>query len=466
MIKSSFLYAIGSIFQSSIGFIMIPLYISYLTIEQYGLLTILNTILQLTSFVALGGISSAAMRFFHDTSIDFSEKLLYGNATLLLLFFPILSMMILYPILLQISLNFFSTIPFYPYIAIVLFTGIFLPIQKLFVGLLRVSKKPFHFVLFNISSFIFQVIIIYILIVRYDLALNGQLYGRLITNIIFFTIAFLFLIRYSKFSFDLNIIKKLFFFGIPLIPFFVFDWTYSASGRFLIEKYLSLEQVAIFGLSLQFAGIFNLFESALNNALLPHYYETANSNNGSKKIGDLVLRLILFFGILLNFIYLFIKPLFFIVVKDFNYFSALEYVPFFLFVFYLRGIGNVFHMGLLFSKKTKIISLIKSFVLLILLLLSIYLIKKYNSIYVIGLAYLVSNFLFIIITIFISNKYFTIIINWKKLILILFYSFMLYYFFISFSLQNIFYDLIIKIATLSITSLIILSFLKYRIKLK
>ncbi len=227
-----------------------------------------------------------------------------------------------------------------------------------------------------------------------------------------------------------------------------------------------MEKVAIFGLSLQFAGIFNLFESALGNALLPHYYETSNSIDGNRKSGELVLRIILFFGILLNLIYLLIKPLFFMVVKDINYYDAIEYVPFLLFVFYLRGIGNVLRLGLLFSKKTKIISLIKGCFLLVLLFSSIYLIKKYNNILGVAFAYLISNFLYIIVMFIFSNKYFRLILNWKKTIFILFYTCILFYFFINHSLNNVLFDFLIKVSVLSITSITIIKIFKFKLKFK
>ena len=135
-------------------------------------------------------------------------------------------------------------------------------------------------------------------------------------------------------------------------------------------------------------------------------------------------------------------------------------------IFYLRGIINVIRFGLLFSKKTKILSLIKGCSLLVLLCLSIYFLKKYNNILGIAFAYLLSNLFSLIVIFIFSNKYFKLVLDWGKTVLILFYSFTLYYFFVNHSLNNMLFDILIKLFILSITSIAIIKFLKFKINFK
>jgi len=72
--------------------------------------------------------------------------------------------------------------------------------------------------------------------------------------------------RYAKFSFSKELAGKLFLFGLPLIPFFIFLWINEASGRFMLERYASLRDLGIFALALQFSNMLGFLGSALENS--------------------------------------------------------------------------------------------------------------------------------------------------------------------------------------------------------
>ena len=78
--KELFIYGLGGILNRGIGFLLIPLYTSYLTVEEYGMLAILGVILQLVGLVSLMGVGTAAMRFYHNEGADedYRKKLVAG----------------------------------------------------------------------------------------------------------------------------------------------------------------------------------------------------------------------------------------------------------------------------------------------------------------------------------------------------------------------------------------------------
>jgi len=87
-------------------------------------------------------------------------------------------------------------------------------------------------------------------------------------------------------------------FGVPLVPFFVFSWIDVGAGRFALENYLNLQQVGIFSLASQFAGILTLVSASLDQALLPHFLRQAVKEDGSRDLGTLVVRYLALFGLL------------------------------------------------------------------------------------------------------------------------------------------------------------------------
>jgi len=114
LVKTSAVYGAGAILTKAFSFILIPLYTRYFTVEEYGILALLNIMLQLVSFVFLLGVSTAAMRFYFNPDADeLYRRQLYGNA-LLLLIFPMVLFLSMGPLAYLLVDRFLPSIPFFP----------------------------------------------------------------------------------------------------------------------------------------------------------------------------------------------------------------------------------------------------------------------------------------------------------------------------------------------------------------
>jgi len=301
--KDAIIYGLGSVLNRAIGFLLIPLYTSHLEIAEYGMLGILGTILQLLSFLGLLGVSSAALRFYYDVgSTSESQQNLYAVATTLLIIWPILLFFSISILSFVYPYNTAWGIPVWPVLLLICGAAAVAPLVSLVNGLLRAQRKPVAFVIFNLSFFTIQAATIVFFVANEKLGIHGQVLGQAVAHSIAFVAALFILRSYSKFKFDLSIVKKLFAFGIPLVPFFVFLWLNTSLGRFVIQDSLNLEKVGIFFLASQFGGILSLIGVSLNNALTPHFYSEANKPGSNQVLGRFVAQYLVafaFFGLVL-----------------------------------------------------------------------------------------------------------------------------------------------------------------------
>jgi len=420
LFKNSITYGLGAILTKTVGFFLIPIYTRYLTVEEYGMLALLNVILLLISFIFLLGVSSASMRFYFDLNADeIYRGKIYGNATILLVIFPLALFIIFTPLIYVLITLFLPSIPFFPYVLVILMIGLFSPIEALMLGLLRVKKRALTFVQYNISLFILQMIVGIVAVAWLKFGLKGLLYAQLFTNMVFWVIAIAILKGDSKIYFSWSMTKKLLFYGIPLIPFFIFTWINTASGRFMLERYSSLRDVGIFALATQFSGILAVFSGAFDNVFTPYFYETAQNSNGSEIIGKFITKYVAIFGLIALCVLVFSQPMILIMAAP-KFHNAISYIPSLLFVGFLSLNYKLFYFSLMYSRRTGVISSITGvFALLMVGLLFLFL-KKWHM----GIEGVIYVLIFIeigkiIFGYFISQRHFKIKYEVKQLCMVL-----------------------------------------------
>jgi O-antigen/teichoic acid export membrane protein len=116
LIKDSDLRA-GSLLTRSLRLLLLPLYTRYLSVADYGALSLLNLILEIASYFCLMGVSIAATRFYfeRDASESYRQDV-YATATTLLLTLPIAVLVIGGPAAWLLTTKYLGSVPFFPYI--------------------------------------------------------------------------------------------------------------------------------------------------------------------------------------------------------------------------------------------------------------------------------------------------------------------------------------------------------------
>jgi O-antigen/teichoic acid export membrane protein len=356
LVKDSFIYSLGAFLIKAFGFFLIPIYTRFLTVEEYGSLALLNVILQLASFVLLLGVSSASMRLYFSAGADEGyRKQVYGNALILLLIFPTVLFLLTLPIGYSLSRRLLPAVPYFPYIFVILLVALCDPVQKLVLGLMRVRRQAKNYVIYTMSLFILETAAVIVAVVVLKKGLKGVVYSQFVAAFIFSGIAAAAVAKFARFSYSKTVSKSLFLFGVPLIPFFIFMWINEASGRFMLERYASLRDLGIFALAVQFSNMLSFLGSALENSMLPYFYETAQNSGGPDVLGRFAGRYFVLFGLVSLLTFAVAQPLV-LVAADAKFHEAIVYIPLIVLVGWLNINFNIFYWSLMHSKKTSIIS--------------------------------------------------------------------------------------------------------------
>ncbi len=353
LLRSTPIYFFGNIIEKGLAFLLIPLYTHYLSTTDYGILTILQSIIAiLVVFFGLS-LNGAASRFHIDGNAMF-RKYHYGNIFMYVTLFSLLGSVIFY-ILGYKVLTYFN-IPIFPYILLIIFIAYLNNIYSLYQLKLQMEQRAVEFVINNIVKVIITTSLIILLVIFFHKKANGVLEGTLIGLLILY-IYIIYKLFHGEVKFNINkkIFNKNFKYSIYLIPHNIAGLLNSFLDRFFITGLISISQAGVYALGSQISIILSIFAVSLNRALTPVILKAFKQKNYSYLI-SLSNITISFIIIIALFLSLFSSEIIDIVSPS-NYSEAKYIIPI-LTTYYIFQMYYFIVVGVLFyvQKATKYVA--------------------------------------------------------------------------------------------------------------
>ena len=277
-LKNISIYSIGRILPPFLSFLLLPIYTSNTTILDYGIISsmqILNIFIALTFTLAL---DLALFRIYHDYKIEKDKRDLLGT---IFIFFLLISFFfsLIYFLFQNNLILIFKSIEFSPYYIITIgytFLNIFSIIPLIY---LQINHKSKSYVILSLSSTVLSIcFILYFLVFKQQGAV-GYLKGEFFSKLILLPVFLYSTIKIINFKFSFPKLINTLKFSLPMIPGLLSAWILNLSDRIFIERYFSLNEVAIYSVSYKIATIVLILSGAFAMAYNPYFYEKAASPN-------------------------------------------------------------------------------------------------------------------------------------------------------------------------------------------
>jgi len=304
LLKQGMHYASGTALLSIASLISFPILTRYLPVEEYGMLSLLVTLSGLLVAFYKLGLQQSAVRYFTKDDNDFSSSLLY-SFFISILFFTLISLGIYYFIDHEIDSKYFYTlvlISFFQSLRSIVISNYTAMEKSVFVNFISVLNK--YGALAAMLVFIFF----------YEKSAFSVLLSILCVD---FIISLVILNKWFR-SFDMvrpkkDTLKKLIFYGSPLMLAEIIQMLHAFVDRFLIEYYFDLKHVADYVAPYSISKIISdIIFGGLAVAIVPIYMgmwnrkEYANTSKLLNKVSDYFL---LIFPISVGGLYLIAEPL-------------------------------------------------------------------------------------------------------------------------------------------------------------
>ncbi|MDY6876666.1 MAG: lipopolysaccharide biosynthesis protein [Chloroflexota bacterium] len=276
LFRNASVYGVGIILVKIGGVILLPIYLSRLTPEDYGILGLVAIASGFLTPILNLGLSVSVGRLYLEWSP--SERPHYVAATwitsrlfgfCLILFLDRIGAYI-FPVLI-------SQVPFTPYIRMVLWTTYLNEYSSFPFSILRVTERLQLFTLASVGSFlVIAGLTIYLVVVR-GMGATGVLLANLVNAGIGAVLWSVFMwIREIKFPFGWMHLKEPISFGLPSVPSTIIDSVGGVLDRFFLDKFVPLSGVGLYSLGKQFGSYVGQINGALKSSWIPLTYRLAS----------------------------------------------------------------------------------------------------------------------------------------------------------------------------------------------
>ncbi|MCX7876399.1 MAG: oligosaccharide flippase family protein [Melioribacteraceae bacterium] len=418
-IQQTFVYSLSNIALKVSGVILLPIYLRYFTITQFGVWDLLDTSIQILAEILILGQASALI--FINNSDEYKKEKSSALFTIIIFLVSIILLIIsLSEIVNHIYPNLFNCeLINFDYLRISSYIILLRVISNLFFSKLRAEEEAKNYTLLNILRII---LIISLTIYFVSIKRNG-IYGAL-TSFLISEIIIVFLLTIKTFSqiqfkFNYNILKVALLFGLPLVLSSVGFMLLNLSDRYIIKWLLGAKYVAIYGLGYRIAGVLNMFLILpFNLGLLPIAYKYFGKENDKRFYSKLMTYSTYFFVWGFVALSLFTPELIYIFAGKSNYTDSFYVTPVILLSYVFSGMRLTAQLGMLLTKNTKHIAWITLGSALLNILLNLIFIPIYGIIAA-AVNTLISFIIFYIVTHLVSNNYYNIPYEISKLIMMI-----------------------------------------------
>ncbi len=416
-IRQSAVYGFSRVAAKLVSFILLPLYSVYFSVEEYGVISRIETLWQIMFAVFLFGLESGIVRWYSKIEKpDDRKKYLFTVSVFLLL------LNFLFTVIVFFSSGIFSDLIFQTgkYYDLIFYASLIATMEALvFVEflLLRINEKAFQYTFYSILIAVLNLLLQLYFILYSQTKLEGVFIAKILSPAVVILIILPYYIKYLKPGFDFFNLRELIKYSFPIMLAAVAGTLLNQSNRFVLGYLGSPDDVGLYSLASNICGLLNFFVIApfalAFSVISWKKHETENASRFFTKNITYLFYAITFLALGLS---LSIPSLIKIFTLNKDYWAAKEIVPWIAIAMPFYGISIIGFFSFYVTKKTYYILYFTIICLLLNIVLNIILIP-YFKMYGAAVSNFVSFFLQCYLNYRYSGKNYFFDYEWMKIFL-------------------------------------------------
>ena len=285
LFRASAIYTIGNIAPKIGAFLLLPIYVRFLTQADYGALALLTSLAGILAIVYHLGLDSALMRLHFDVQGS-AQARLYSTATLFSIGLASVLTVILALTLGPFFEALFAGVAFVPLGGLALLVALMGSLQYVPSTLFRASGQAGRFLAVNLGAFLVSSILSVVLVTLAGLGAAGVLTGQLVASSAVFIVTLILIGRMTPWTFDRGQLREALALGLPLLPHGVAAWALRLADRWLIALFIGLPavdaraQVGVYAVGYQLGFVVSIVITSFNSAWSPYFFRIGNRPSG------------------------------------------------------------------------------------------------------------------------------------------------------------------------------------------
>ena len=417
-LKGSLVYGLGNISVKLIGLFLFPLYTEKFTLEEYGIIGILDISSQVLVAIFGLSLSSALFRFYFDKKYSGKQGELVFSTLSILIVVTLGFVLVLSNFTGGISQLLFQSPDFEKLIRVILVASSLQVINNIPTTVLRLKEKAKLYAIANLLKVVVILITTILFIVKMNSGIIGVYYGQICGSVVYLLILSGFLLKNSTFRFNRQALKEMLAFSTPLIFSSLSAVTLTVLDRYSLNYLVGLDDVGIYSTGYKISNVLLFIVMASQLALPTILFKKMDDKNNKRLYSKVMTYNTFVMMILVIFMSVFGLEIVKVLARNPSYWSGYLIIPFISLSILLNSMRYLLTLNLSIVKKTLIVAVIVTIMSALNLGLNILLIPKYQAIGA-AVSTMVTQLIFLITTYFVAQKHYHVPYEIKKLLLIL-----------------------------------------------
>lgn len=412
--KHSSIYGLSNILNRIVSFILLPLYLHYLTPSDYAIKELLVYTIAFVEIVLDMGINAALGRFYFDSEDQKDRNLVvttalygfgFGSSVLILL--TLLGSRALTVLIFKDA--------DYTHLMILALAGLGVDMYiKVAYNYMRVRHRSLTLTIVSVVRLSMQLGLNILFIVGYGMGVEGILWSTLISNVVLVAYLMPYVLRETGLRYSWPKLKEMIHFGLPLIPSSFMSYIVNVSDRFFVNSMHGLQMTGLYTLGYRFGVLINEFVSApFAQIWTPRRFEMYEKDEAER----IFAQIFTYFCLAMFFVGLGIS----VTIKDViqfisekEYWEAWVVVPPLTFTYIISSFTMHFNVGIMMKKKTSYVMYINISTAILNLALNYFMIKPWGmwgAVWATLISFAVKD----IITYYASSRLVKLVVEWPRL---------------------------------------------------
>jgi len=379
LFKNTGIYTTTSLINAAIPFFILPVLTRYLSPTDYGIVSMFTLLTTLISPLIGVNVSGAITRRYYDQDrIDISE---YTYNSILVVISSSFLMAILF-IPFGRVIGILTSLP-RNFLWVALIYTLSINVISIILALWQVQKKARYYGYFLNLKTLLNVGLSLVFVIILNLKWEGRVYGQLAAEMLFATIAIVYLYRKKliKLSINKKYIKDSLVFGLPLIPHALSGSIIAMTDRLFITNMVGIAATGVYTVGYQIGSILNLLTFSFNNAFVPWLYEKLKENNENTKRKIVKFTYLYFILIILIVIFLgLLAPKFLSVFLGKEFAESSSFVIWIALGYAFNGMYLMVVNYIFYAERNGLLAIVTFLTCIINVVLNYFFIKEYGAI--------------------------------------------------------------------------------------
>lgn len=408
-------YGTSGVISQVVGFFLLPLYTSYLTPKDYGVLALLTYISVFFVPMASLGITNAIFRRYNVANEEEDRVISLSTG-----FWTVVGISCALFILAWLNAEAISGFllgskEYAYFVFLVLLVSLITSVDGVVNATLRAKRKVKQIATMRVVKVLVAISSTILFVVVYDLGIAGVLYGQIVGELVILIILTHSTTRFIRFQLSLIELKALLNYGLPFLPHRLFTYGANFLAIYLIRRFIGLEEAGLFDIAVRFTLPVTFIMGAVQFSWVPLKFQI------HKEEGDnapyVFRRLISFYFYVITILVvgvIIVGPELLRLMTDQQFHEGVYLLPFAALIPFTRACYFMMGTGMELTDNTKSIPLISGAgVLTLLLTWAMLLILPYSGIYIILAGLIGSNVVMSALNRYISTRKFFIPIDMR-----------------------------------------------------